>query len=289
MTDTRPPGPDEPSGRDGSDEPPDGADRGDGWRPSRRFVLIGGGLVGAAAVVGVDLGVLATRHGGTYKAFTDHQAAVVEAATARLVPGPADDPAEAGHPGAREAGVVNYIDAVLGALHHSPARVYAGGPFSNRGGGKANDFKRFVGVSRAVHEHWVARISDWHDAYAAGVGALDQLTGGNFATAAPSKQDGALTKNPAGFTDLLFEHTIEAMYGNPEYGGNRDLVGWHDIRFRGDVQPRGYTDAEVERSDGPDPFSPSGITSKVVALLTATAPGSPSQINITGNQNIGSR
>ena len=37
--------------------------------------------------------------------FTEHQAAVVEAATARIAPGPTDDPAEAGHPGAREAGV----------------------------------------------------------------------------------------------------------------------------------------------------------------------------------------
>ena len=47
--------------------------------------------------------------------FTAHQAAVVEAATARIAPGPRDDPAEAGHPGAREAGVTGYIDALLAA------------------------------------------------------------------------------------------------------------------------------------------------------------------------------
>ena len=35
------------------------------------------------------------------------------------------------------------------------------------------------------------------------------------------------------------------MYGAPEYGGNRDLVGWRSIGFEGDVQPRGYTDDEV--------------------------------------------
>ena len=35
------------------------------------------------------------------------------------------------------------------------------------------------------------------------------------------------------------------MYGAPEYGGNRDLVGWRYIDFEGDVQPRGYTDEEV--------------------------------------------
>ena len=52
----------------------------------------------------------------TLRFFTAHQAAVVEAATARIAPGPHDDPAEAGHPGAREAGVTGYIDTMLGAL-----------------------------------------------------------------------------------------------------------------------------------------------------------------------------
>jgi hypothetical protein len=35
------------------------------------------------------------------------------------------------------------------------------------------------------------------------------------------------------------------MYGAPEYGGNRGLIGWISIGFAGDVQPRGYSDAEV--------------------------------------------
>ena len=46
--------------------------------------------------------------------FTSHQAAVVEDATARIAPGPTDDPAEG--PGAREADVTGYIDTMLGAL-----------------------------------------------------------------------------------------------------------------------------------------------------------------------------
>jgi hypothetical protein len=35
------------------------------------------------------------------------------------------------------------------------------------------------------------------------------------------------------------------MYGPPEYGGNRGLVGWEFTGWPGDVQPRGYTPAEV--------------------------------------------
>ena len=47
------------------------------------------------------------------------------------------------------------------------------------------------------------------------------------------------------FLDLLWEHCCEGMYGAPEYGGNRDGVGWGYIGHDGDVQPRGYADAEV--------------------------------------------
>ena len=71
------------------------------------------------------------------------------------------------------------------------------------------------------------------------------------------------------FTALLFEHTIEGLYATPEYGGNRGLVGWKDIGFPGDSQPRGYTSNEVERSDGPDPVDNAGIVADVLKLLGA--------------------
>ena len=49
------------------------------------------------------------------------------------------------------------------------------------------------------------------------------------------------------FRELVFDHACEALYGDPVYGGNRDGAGWVAIGFAGDVQPRGWTDAEVER------------------------------------------
>ena len=68
-------------------------------------------------VGGLHLDVVSVRGSGrSLRFFSGHQAAVVEDATARIAPGPEDDPAEAGHPGAREAGVTGYIDAMLGAL-----------------------------------------------------------------------------------------------------------------------------------------------------------------------------
>jgi hypothetical protein len=58
-----------------------------------------------------------------------------------------------------------------------------------------------------------------------------------------------LIDSPAGrdpqLKQLLFEHACEATYGAPEYGGNRDLAGWRAIAYEGDVQPRGWSHAEV--------------------------------------------
>ena len=47
------------------------------------------------------------------------------------------------------------------------------------------------------------------------------------------------------FTALVYEHCCEGMYGAPEYGGNRDGAGWRAIEYPGDIQPRGWSDAEV--------------------------------------------
>jgi Gluconate 2-dehydrogenase subunit 3 len=67
----------------------------------------------------------------------------------------------------------------------------------------------------------------------------------------------------------MFEHTIEALYANPEYGGNRGLAGWRDIGFPGDIEPRGYPPEEVESSDGRDPVADTGIVADVLKFLGA--------------------
>jgi hypothetical protein len=209
-------------------------------------------------------------HRGGYLVFGAHEASVVEEATARLVPGPLDDPAEAGHPGAREAKAVRYIDTMLGALMLSPQSVFAGGPFSNRAGFPTDDMAHFIGLGPAEATAWKTRLAGWRTAYAHGIAALDAAAGGDFVTATVVRKDAALVKDPGGFTTLLFGHTIEAMYSAPEYGGNAGLVGWKDIKFPGDVQPRGYTPAEVTDSDGPDPYVPDAIAKKLMALIAVS-------------------
>lgn len=197
------------------------------------------------------------------------EAEVVEEATARLIPGPTDDPSDP-DPGAREAGVTRYIDTMLGALSLIDPPIFGGGPFSNRGGSNVDDFSDFLRLTSVQFAAWSYRLAGFRKSYAEGVVALDTLSGGDFATAATANRDHALVSDPGGFTTLLFTHAIEGMYSAPEYGGNAARVGWQSIGFLGDVQPRGYQPAEVSDSDGPDPYTPSEISRKVLNLLQST-------------------
>ncbi len=202
--------------------------------------------------------------------FTSHQAAVVEDATARIAPGPGDDPAEG--PGAREADVTGYIDSMLGALQGDNAApmVFAGGPWSNRHTSGPDLMNFFVALDPVSRIAWRQRLAGWQQQYTKGIAALDKLAGGDFTRATADTKDKILaTQSVSTFAALLFEHTIEGLYAAPEYGGNRGLAGWQDIGFPGDIQPRGYTSDEVERSDGPDPAADTGIVADVLKLLGA--------------------
>ncbi|MFN2545773.1 MAG: gluconate 2-dehydrogenase subunit 3 family protein [Actinomycetota bacterium] len=224
-------------------------------RISRREFVKGAGLLPLAAAL--PPGALARALADTsspYRFLTAHQAAVVVEGTARLIPGPTDDATELGHPGAREANVVRYIDTMLAAFTFDPPKVHAGGPFSDRAGGASDDMLSFVGLPRTRRLAWRKRIKELQAAYRAGVQELDDAAGGDFTTASPLDKDQILTQ--ASITSLLFDHSIEGMYAVPEYGGNQGLVGWQDIKFPGDSQPRGYTAEEVGNSDGPDPIDP---------------------------------
>jgi Gluconate 2-dehydrogenase subunit 3 len=246
--------------------------------PRRRSV------VGAVPVAVASAAVLgssgctsqSTSSGGTRvrRFFTDHEAAVVEDATARIAPGPGDDPAEAGHPGAREAGVVDYIDMMLGVLSaldgavSGTPLVFAGGPWSNRHTSGPDFMASFIALDPVRTIAWRKRLTGWQQQYRAGIANLDKLAGGDFTKASPADQDIILVKAEVrAFTALLFEHTIEGMYSVPEYGGNRGLVGWKDISYPGDSQPRGYTAEETSRSDGRDPVDETPVVAEVLNFL----------------------
>jgi hypothetical protein len=184
--------------------------------------------------------------------LTDAEHATLAAACERLIPA-----IDGVGPGAARAGVAGYIDRTLGAFTVDPPRVWAGGPFSGRHGGGAS-FAEFEPLPPYVELAWRIRIEGsqgrperefngpvvgWQERYRDGLAAL----GTDFAECDAAEQDRRLDAAPPGFRELLYQHACEGMYAAPEYGGNRDLVAWEAIGFAGDVQPRGWTDAEVSQ------------------------------------------
>jgi hypothetical protein len=179
--------------------------------------------------------------------FTDDEFTILCAVCDRLVP-------EDETPGATSTGVPDYIDGLLGAFLVDPPRIWAGGPTSGRHGGDAG-FARFHRLSRLDELAWRTRIEGsqgrperefngpvegLQERYRSGLAQL----GLEFCDLAPEDRDERLRAN-RGFTALVYEHCCEGMYGAPEYGGNRDGIGWDAVEVPGDVQPRGWSDAEV--------------------------------------------
>src|SRR5699024_2435358 len=139
---------------------------------SRRAVLGGLSLLPLAAAV---RGVLPAASADTaYRFLSPHQAAVLDAATRRLVPGPEDDLRELGHPGAHEAHVVTFLDRMLSVFDVTPADVHAGGPWSNRAGGTQDFMAEFVPLNRAQTYAWRKRVADLRGKYTNGIALLDQ-------------------------------------------------------------------------------------------------------------------
>src|SRR5256885_5470925 len=79
-----------------------------------------------------------------------HELDTLRAVTARLIPGPPDDP----DPGALEARCAEAIDLLLGAFEADSPRIHAGGPFSNRAGAAHDDFADVVPLDRHAELGW---------------------------------------------------------------------------------------------------------------------------------------
>lgn len=159
-------------------------------------------------------------------------------------------------PGAGEAGGADYLDQLLGAFTFDPPRIWAGGPFSGRHGGEPG-FDRWIPLGALEELAWRIRIEGsqglperefngpavgWQEQYRTALAAL----GEDFATLDRDEQQERVAALAPDIRELAFTHACESLYGDPVYGGNRDGAGWVAVGFAGDVQPRGWTDAEVE-------------------------------------------
>jgi hypothetical protein len=207
--------------------------------------------------------------GGAGRFLAANEMEALDAVVARLIPGPPDDP----DPGAREAGVAEAIDRLLGAFAHGAAPIHAGGPFSMRAGAAHDDFADFVAMDALAELGWRIRIegskglaerefagpvTGLQEVYRQGLAHLDadaaKRSGAAFAGLPGPAQDRLLSDRAdpqvRALVGAALAHSLEFMYGPPEYGGNRGLAGWSYTQWTGDAQPRGFSDEEVSGSGG---------------------------------------
>lgn len=128
-----------------------------------------------------------------------------------------------------------------------------------------NAFRRFAPLNRLQALSWQLRILGpqavpevadnpllatlpeigLRQRYRDGLAQLEALAasrfGGAFASLAADEQRRVLTLADRRFTDLLYRQVIEGVLCMPEYGGNRDQLGWLLTGYDGDSQPLGYT------------------------------------------------
>jgi hypothetical protein len=230
---------------------------------TRRTVLKrGGGTALAVLAAGGPLAEIAVAVGPGRASFLGEQEIeTLRGLVDRFVPGKPEDSDD----GAVAAGCAEAIDALLGAFEVDPPRIYAGGPFSDRGGARRNRFEHFVELDQYEERAWRLRIqgsrgrpelefngpvTGFQAIYRNGLAALERAGGpAGFAALPGIARDLVLgTANVPdinGLVQVTFLHTLELMYAAPEYGANRDLVGWRYAHYDGDVQPRGFTPEEI--------------------------------------------
>jgi gluconate 2-dehydrogenase gamma chain len=189
----------------------------------RTFVQTAGALVVSAALP--SLGVAQRSDGRTaYRFFSAAEASFVETAVERLIP------AEPEWPGAGAAGVPNYIDLQLAGPYGAGDRLFLGGPIKPGLPGQGYQ----LGLTPAALYRTSLRA----------IGEQLPRRGLDFASAPAQEQDAFLSELEAGRLDLggfssaiffetLLANTIEGYFGDPAYGGNRDMVSWRMVGFPG--------------------------------------------------------
>ncbi len=187
----------------------------------KRGVAIGAVIavpaIGTAHVGGASAATVSATELGRRSALGPDESALLVAMVERLVP------KDAYGPGGNEAGAAAYIEKSLG-------------------GGLAG------GLSGAA------------SLYSSGLAAVDAYAtstyGSPFTALPPNKQDAVLTdmasNKAAGFTPDSFtffsavhEHTLQGMFSDPVYGGNKNFAGWSLLGYPGVKMPVAPSDQKI--------------------------------------------
>src|SRR5262249_10381266 len=203
---------------------------------ARRKFLVGAAVgAGAVATGGIPNGALAQAQptAPVQQVAADHSAHAaggkglgaflnaefadaVAAFTERLMPG------APGQPGARDANVLNYIDLALAGAYSDMQDFYRRGLASLDAYCRKTYSKPFAELTAAQQDEVIGR--------------LEQGKALEFSW--PSQQ---------AFFNTLRTHTIEGMFADPIYGGNKDFAGWKLVGFPG-AHPA-FTAADMQSRD----------------------------------------
>src|SRR5690349_3885332 len=145
--------------------------------------------------------------------FNYEQATTMAAFSERLMPG------APGKPGARDANVLNYIDLALAGAYADLQDFYRRG------------LAQLDAYCRTTHKETFVRLdAARQDAV---ITALEQ-----------GKATGFTWPTAQAFFETVRTHTIEGMFADPVYGGNKDFAGWRLVGFPGGQAV--YTPADLQ-------------------------------------------
>ncbi len=144
--------------------------------------------------------------GAGHGAFlNDENSATIAAFTERLMPG------APGKPGALDAGVLNYIDLALAGAYEDLQDFYRRGLTALDAYCNKTHKASFTRLTAAQQDEVITALE---------TGKATEFTW-------PSAQ---------AFFNTVRTHTIEGMFADPVYGGNKDFAGWKLVGFPG-AQP----------------------------------------------------
>jgi gluconate 2-dehydrogenase gamma chain len=181
----------------------------------RHFLVLSAASIGGVLVYSLDRHVsrlsAAEKSTQTLKIplrfFTATEALIVAAAAARIFP------SDESGPGAKEAGVVIFIDRQLAGPYGRDRYRYTQGPFDEY----------------AAPEFGYQGKASPRDAYREGLKSLE-----GFDRLSADDQDRKLREiENTHFFAVLRQNTIEGMFCDPMHGGNSGMIGWQLLGFPG--------------------------------------------------------
>lgn len=161
----------------------------------------------------------------TLKFFNAQEALAMDAIAARLIP------ADELGPGAKEAGVTQFVDGQLAGAWGAGEQFYRQGPFE-------------AGTPEQGYQLSFTPAEMFRRGLAALDAAARKQDGKPYAELDTQRQDAWLHDMQAGkpdfsplpsavFFQALLDATIEGFFSDPLYGGNIDMVGWKLVGFPG--------------------------------------------------------